>query len=360
MVMAILMGILFIGSLGLTHFFGIIADPNETILSALARHILGTGFFYYLIQMFTLLILAVAANTSFAGFPRIAAILAKDKFLPRQLTNLGDRLVFSNGIIALSFASALLILVFKGNSHSLVPLFAVGAFLAFTFSQAGMVIHWVRVRKGKWLLKSVINGIGALVTGASAVIIGFTKFTQGAWISILLIPAIVMVLLAIRRHYSEVAKELSLRGLPPSLKPLPPPRVVIPVSSVHQGIIGAVNFAQSMSAHITALFIEVEPGSREQMERVWREWWPDIELRIVPSPYRSIIGPLIDFLDKSDLEHNDGQQAVLIMPEFIPAHWWQGFLHNQSAWLIRMALLYRKRQTGFQRVIIDIAYHLRT
>jgi amino acid transporter len=358
-VMAVLMTILFVGSIGLTQFFGVVAGPNETILAALSSKILGNGFGFIVVQVATLLILSVAANTSFSGFPRVAAILAADKFFPRQYTNLGDRLVFSNGIIFLSGATALLIIVFGGDTHALVPLFAIGAFLAFTLSQAGMVRHWFRIKQRHWQLKAIINGVGALVTAVALLIIGTSKFLQGAWLSILMIPLLVVAFLQIRAHYRRVGEQLTLRGLPPSLRPLPKQRVVIPVSAVHRGIVDAVNFAESMSDNITALHIELVPGSGERVRAEWQSWWPDIPLVVIPSPYRSLVWPLIEFLDKTDEEHHDGQQAVLILSELVPAEWWQGFLHNQAAWLIRLAMIYRKRHTGFQRVIIEIPYHLK-
>ncbi|MDD5369729.1 MAG: APC family permease [Anaerolineaceae bacterium] len=357
--MGLLMGLLFIGSIALTQFLGVIAGPDETILSALSHRLLGTGAAYYLVQGSTLLILAVAANTSFAGFPRVAAILAQDRFLPRQFTGLGDRLVFANGIGILAVATAGLILIFNGDTHSLVPLFAIGAFLAFTLSQTGMVIHWLRSRERGWQLKAGINGLGATVTASALLIIGFSKFIQGAWISILLIPLIVTLFLRIRSHYRRVALQLSLHGLPPSLKPAPTPRIVLPISGVHRGIVDAVAFACSISSQVTAVYIELESGASKKVCQEWAEWWPDVPLVVIPSPYRSLVGPLLDYLDKTDREHNDGQSAVLILPEFIPHRWWQAILHNQSAWLIRTALLYRRRQVGFQRVIIEVPYHLK-
>lgn len=358
LIMTVLMGLMFFGSIGLTQFMGVVAAPGETILSALARRLLGSGPLYVLIQTTTLLILAVAANTSFAGFPRVAAILAQDKFLPRQFTNLGDRLVFANGIVSLTAVAALLIMLFQGDTHALVPLFAVGAFLAFTLSQTGMVLHWLRLRESGWHVKAFINGLGALVTFTSLIVIGYSKFVQGAWISIVLIPLIVIGFSSVRKHYRSTARQLSLRGLPPSLTPLPPPRVVIPVSGVHRGMIDAVRFASSMSSDVSAVYIEMEPENTAHIRHEWSEWFPDIPLEVVPSPYRSMLGPLLDYLDKTDLERNDGRQAILIMPEFVPARWWQSFLHNQSAWMIRAALLYRRRKSGYQHVIIDVPYHL--
>lgn len=358
-VMAVLMGLLFAGSIGLTHFLGVLAGPQETILSALARRLLGSGPAYLLIQISTLLILAVAANTSFADFPRVAAILAKDGFLPRQLTVLGDRLVFANGIALLSVVTGALIAVFGGDTHALVPLFAVGAFLAFTLSQAGMVEHWLRERGKKWQLKAIANGVGALTTGTMLLVIGIGKFTNGAWITIFMIPILVSFFLAVRRHYRLVARQLSLRGLPPSLKPFPAPRAVIPISGVHRGVVEAMDFAQSICKDITAVYVELEPGSAAHVCEAWSKWWPDVPLVVLPSPYRSVIGPLLDFLDEHDRKYNDGQQAILILPEFIPAKWWHSLLHNQTSWLIKAALLYRRRRHGFQRVIIDVPYHLR-
>jgi len=358
-VMAILMGILFLGSIGLTQGMAVIAGPQETILSALARRILGESPFYVLIQTSTLLILTVAANTSFADFPRVAAIVAKDGFLPRQFTGLGDRLVFTNGIIVLSIGTAILIAAFSGNSHLLVPLFAVGAFLAFTLSQSGMVVHWWREKGRGWIIKLFFNGLGALVTAITLLVVGFSKFLDGAWITLILIPIFITIFLKISRHYQEISRELSMRGLPPSLKPTPKPRVVVPISGVHRGMIDAIAFAQSISDDVTAVYVELDPGAGEKVKARWKRWWPDIPLEIVPSPYRSVIGPLLEFLDENDLKHNDGQLAIVVLPEFIPAKGWHTLLHNQTAWLLKTALLYRRRHLGFQRVIIDVPYHLK-
>jgi amino acid transporter len=358
-VMAFLMGFLFLGSVGLTQFMAVTAGGQETILSALAHRLLGNHLLYYIVQITTLAILAVAANTSFAGFPRVAAILATDGFLPRQLNSLGDRLVYRNGIVLLAGGTALLIVLFGGDSHALVPLFAVGAFLAFTLSQSGMVLHWVRSKEPRWWWKAGMNGLGALVTGVALVIIGISKFREGAWISILVIPTLVGAFYSVRRHYSQVAVQLSLHGLPPSLKPSPIPRVVVPVSGVHRGMVDAINFACSISGNVTAVYVEMDPGAGEAIQKEWSQWWPDVQLAVVPSPYRSMVEPILKFLDETDKFHHDGQQAVVILPEFIPARFWQGVLHNQSAALLKNALLYQRRESGFQRVIIDVPYHLK-
>ncbi|MHB0924167.1 MAG: APC family permease [Bellilinea sp.] len=358
-IMAVLMGALFLGSIGLTQFFGVIAGPGETILSALAHQVLGNGIGYYLVQISTLAVLAVAANTSFAGFPRVTAILAKDQFMPRQLFNLGDRLVFHNGIYILTGFTAILIVLFNGDSHALVPLFAVGAFTAFTLSQAGMVVHWFRSKEKDWQFKAFINGLGAMVTGITLMVIGISKFMGGAWISVIVIPATVYLFLKIREHYRNVGKQLSMGGLPPSLRPLPKPRVVIPVSGVHRGMVNAVNLARSLTDDVTAVYIDVDPTADEDLlRRRWEEWFPNVKFVVVPSPYRSIVDPLIKFLDQTDLERNDGQQSVLVLPELIPASSWQEILHNETADEIKKALLYRRRKNGFQNIIIDVPYHL--
>ncbi len=359
LVMAALMAILFVGSIGLTQYLGVVSNQQETILSALARRLFGNGAGYFFIQFSTMLILAVAANTSFAGFPRLGAILARDEFLPRQLTGLGDRLVFANGIILLSVATAVLIVIFGGNSHSLIPLFAVGVFLAFSLSQAGMVVHWWRLRGRGWVFKSMANGFGALATTVTLIVVGYSKFGEGAWVTILLIIVIMSMFYKIRFHYDEVGRELSLHGLPPSLKPVSASRVMIPISGVHRGIIEAVDFARSITNDITAVYVELEEEDTKEVKEKWTRLWPDIPLKIVPSPHRSVIQPLLDFLDEADGQKNDGQLACVILPEFVPAKWWQALLHNQTAWLLKAALLYHRRKQGGQRIIIDVPYYLR-
>lgn len=358
LIMAILMGLLFVGSIGLTQFLGVVANPQETILSALSRRLFGSNLLYFFVQFATLGILTVATNTSFAGFPRLAAILARDGFLPRQFSSLGDRLAFTNGVVILGILTAVLIILFGGDTHALIPLFAIGAFLAFTLSQAGMVVHWWREHGRQWGLKSIINGVGALATLTTLIVVIISKFLEGAWITILLVPVILFGFLKVSRHYQQVQKQLSLKGLPPSLKPVEPTRVVIPISGVHRGMVGAVNFAKSISDNVTAVYVELEPGAGKKAQDEWESWWPDIPMVVVPSPYRSTVAPLLQFLDETDAQHNDGQLATVVLPEFIPSRWWQSLLHNQTAWLIKAALLYRRRQHGLERVIIDVPFHL--
>jgi hypothetical protein len=357
-VMAILMGTLFLGSIGLTQYFAVVAGPDETILSALARRVLGSSGPYFVVQTATLLILVVAANTSFAGFPRLMSILAQDGYAPRQLSFLGDRLVFANGML-LAALTGVLIVGFRGDSHALIPLFAVGVFIAFTLSQAGMVVHWVRPRGSGWQVKALINGMGAAATTVTLIVVAISKFLEGAWIVLVVLPVLVMAFRAIKNHYQEIVRQLTLHGLPPDIKPLPPPRVVLPVSGVHWGVIDALRYACSISDRVTAVYVEINSGDAERVRREWERWSQGVPLVVVRSPYRSIVRPLLEYLDQTDREHNDGQLATILLPEFVPARWWQHLLHNQTAWLLKLALLYRRRRFGKVRAIIDVPMYLK-
>ncbi len=358
-VMAILMGAMFLGSIFLTQHFAVIAGPEETILSALARRVLGGGLPYLIVQAATLLVLAVAANTSFADFPRVASILARDGFLPSPLSQLGDRLVYSNGMLLLAGLSGVLIVAFHGDSHLLIPLFAVGAFLAFSLSQAGMVRHWIRLRGASWQFKSLANGLGAATTVATLCVVAVSKFRDGAWIVLILIPTMVVVFRTVRRHYHETSQQLALPATPRAAAPPPPPRVILPISGVHRGILEALDFAKSISRDVTAVYIEIHPGDARRVREAWKDWGQDANLEVLESPYRSIVDPLMDYLDALDGQLAQGQRVVIVVPEFIPARWWQFWLHNQTAWLIKLALLYRRRRHGHGRVIVDIPFYLR-
>lgn len=357
--MAIIMAVLFLGTIGLTQFLGITSDTEETILSALGRQVFGGGFFHLLIQVTTMAILVVAANTSFAGFPRVSSILARDRYLPRQFMALGDRLVFNNGIFFLALACGVLIVLFNADTHKLVPLFAVGAFLAFSLSQVGMVVHWIKTRERNWQVKALLNLAGGILTIITLLVVGVTKFLDGAWISIIIIVFLVFIFLKIKSHYNAVASELTLQRARPIPEFKSNPRIVIPISSIHVGVIEAMAYAKSISSDITAVHVEVEPGTAEVLKGKWQSWFPDIRLEIVPSPYRSFISPFLSFLDEEDTRYADGQLATVLIPEFVPAKWWQSFLHNQTAWSIKFALLYRRRRLGFQRTIIDFPVHLK-
>jgi amino acid transporter len=356
--MSFLVGVLFLGSTGLTQYLAVIPKGQETILSALSHRILGESPFYFLIQMSTLLILAVAANTSFTDFPRVAALLAKDSYIARQLSNLGDRLVFSNGILLLSAVAALLIIAFNGQSHPLIPLFAIGAFLSFTLSQAGMVMHWWQLRGRYWHWKSIINGFGSFTTLTALAIIGSSKFLEGAWFIFVLIPTGVFVFLRIRRYYLEFDIQMSpiaidhLTRLGRSLE-----RVVVPVSHINQGTVDAVVLASRLAGNVMGVHVEVTEGSGAVLEKEWNKIWPNIQLFIVPSPYRSVTEPLIEFLEKSDMM-NSWEPTAIVLTSYVTDEWWQRLLHNQTTWWIRRAILDANRKSGVERAIIEIPHIL--
>lgn len=360
LVMALLLGTLFMGTIGLTQYLAVLAGPDETILSALAHRLVGYGALYFLVQIATLLVLVVAANTSFTGFPRMTSLMAQDGFLPRQLRVLGDRLVFSNGILTLSALAGLLIILFQGDTHLLIPLFAVGAFLAFTLSQAGMVSHWWRMRGPGWAAKMLLNGLGAAATAVALLVIASSKFRSGAWIVILLIPLLVLLFRRIRGHYAHVGRELSLAEVRPQIAAIGPVRIIMPVAGAHRGVVAALTYACSICSDVTAVFVELEPGSGTLLVEKWRDYGLDQAARlvVVPSPYRSLIGPFLAEVDRQDAAHPDAPPAMILIPEFVPAYAWQFLLHNQTALMLKWALIYRRRRFGKARAVIDVPFHL--
>ena len=359
--MAILMAVLFLGTIGLTQYLAVVAGPEETILSALARRLFGSGPVYLLIQVATLLVLVVAANTSYTGFPRVVSLMARDGFLPRQLRAVGDRLVFSNGILLLAGLAALLVVVFGGDTHALIPLFAVGAFLAFTLSQAGMVVHWWRERGPGWAPRAALNGLGAAATGVALLVIGASKFAGGAWIVILLIPLMVLLFRSVRRHYAEVGRQLRLSDDAPPVGCESHPTVVMPVAGVHRGVIAALNYACSIADDVIAVYVELEPDTGATMRARWEAAGMDRVARLitVPSPYRSLIGPFLDCVERLDEASVDGRPVTVLIPEFVPARWWHFLLHNQTALPLKWALVYRRHRHGKSRAVIDVPFYLR-
>ncbi len=361
--MATILGVSLLGTAFLGVHMHVIPAAHETVVSQIARAVFGRGALYYALQAATCLILILAANTSFQDFPRLSAILARDGFMPRQMANRGDRLVFANGIFVLALLASLLVVVFGGQTHRLIPLYAVGVFLSFTLSQTGMVRHWHKERSPRWQVKAFFNGLGAVVTGIVLAVIVASKFVHGAWIVVLLIPVSVWVLYHIRQHYNTVAEQLSLEGITPeevmSRAWVGSPKVVVPVSDVHQGTLSALHFARSLSTDVTGVTVEVNPAATEALRAMWNKWVPDLPLTVLDSPYRSIMEPLVDFLHQTDAREPERGLAVVVLPEFIPAGWWQHLLHNQTALLLRTLLLYKRRRRGERsRVVINVPFHL--
>jgi amino acid transporter len=345
----------FIGITFLANVFGLVPAAEETINSRLARRVFGDGsLLYYVVQAMTMLILVLAANTSFADFPRLSSFMARDRFMPRQFASRGDRLAFSNGIVILAILSAALLVIFKADTHALIPLYAVGVFISFTLSQTGMVRYWFRHRGPWWNLRAALNGLGGAATGVVTVVIAVTKFTHGAWIVVLLIPALVLVLMSVRRHYDDVARQLSLEGAEPDALPPPDHQVLILVGDVHRGVVAALRYARAISSGAQGVYIETDPEARGRVEDRWAKWAVGLPLVVLRSPYRSVVGPLLNYVDRLQREAPN-RLITIILPEFLPARWWQQLLHNQTALLIKGALLFRK---GI--VVVDVPYHLAT
>ncbi len=302
--------------------------------------------------MATALILVLAANTAYADFPRLSSFLSRDRFLPRQFASRGDRLVFSNGILALGFFSAMLVVIFQANEIAMLPLYAIGVFISFTLSQSGMVRRHLRLQEQGWRRGALINGLGALLTAVVLVVLGLTKFTHGAWVVLLLIPFLVLLFQVIHRHYARVAEQLSLTT---AAKPVPVRRltVVVLISGVHKGVLPALELAKSLAPdNVTAVYVNLDPEHIERISARWAEWGCELPLVVLESPYRSLITPLMKYIDEIEGRYHD-DQVMVILPEFIPSRWWEHLLHNQTGLMLRTALMFRKGKT-----VISVPYKL--
>jgi amino acid transporter len=352
-VLGLILIVLFVGITFLVYVFHIVPAVGETTNSQLARHVFGLSPFYYLVQGITTLILVLAANTSFADFPRVASFLARDGFVPRQFANRGDRLAYSNGILILTVLSVSLLLVFQGDTHALIPLYAVGVFLSFTLKQASMVRYWLR-RRGErgWLSGVSVQGVGAMVTGLVMVVIAVTKFTHGAWIVVVLIPMLVVAFVTVRRHYDQVARQLSIEGVEAAEPPLAGHTVLVLVGDVHRGVLRALRYARALSENARGVYVEITPEQTRRVEERWSRFSSGMPLVVLRSPYRSVAGPLLEYLDLLQRQAPD-HLVTIILPEFIPARWWQHLLHNQTALLIKGALLFRRGV-----IVTNVPYHL--
>jgi amino acid transporter len=353
-VLAVLGGllvVLFVGITFLVYAFGIVPVAGETTNSQLARRVFGDTLLYFAVQGVTTIILILAANTSFADFPRVASFLARDRFLPRQFANRGDRLAYSNGIIILGLVSVALLVAFRGETHALIPLYAVGVFLSFTLKQASMVRYWLARKGAGWVSGVAVQGLGASVTALVLGIIATTKFTHGAWIVVVLIPALVGAFLTIRRHYDEVATQLSVEAAEPEV-PVTGHAVLVPIGDVHRGVLPALRYAQALSPSARAVYVEIDPQQTRRLEERWARYGGGLPLVVLRSPYRSVSGPFLEYVHHLQ-EQVPGLLVTIVLPEFVPARWWQHLLHNQTALLIKGALLFRK---GI--VVTSVPFHL--
>ena len=338
--MASILGTLFIGISYLANHFHILPAENETMLSQLAALIFSKGPFYYSVQAATAMILILAANTSYQDFPRLSSVMAEDGFMPRQFGSRGDRLVFSNGIVILSLFAAALVVLFKGDTHALIPLYAVGVFLAITLSQAGMVRHWLDPRGKRWLRNMLINGMGATATAVVTVIIASTKFIHGAWIVVIAIPILVFLMMKVNRHYQAVARQLSLAGTEP-LTEFDHHSVVVPVSGTQCAVANAIRYAKVLSDDVVAAYVCFDPIETDSVREKWEKYGMDVPLVVLESEFRSVIEPLMDYIDGVRALHKNGV-ITIVLPEFVPSKWWHHILHNQTALLIKGMLLFKR------------------
>ena len=366
--MSVILGILFLGITYLLGIIGAVPSETETVISQLARTVTGNrGLIYLSVVAGTTIILVLATNTAFAGFPRLAAIQAGDGFLPRQLTFRGSRLVYSRGIVALAIVASLLVFVFQASVTALIPLWAIGVFLGFTLSQLGMAHRWWKIghlAKGvevqergstlryepAWEAKLIVNGLGAVTTALVTVIFALAKFRDGAWIIVLLLPLIVIALFAIHHHYRELAQDLSLEKYGESPRSQRH-RVLVSLAGVHRGSLNALDYALSLSDDVTAIHISIDHAQRVELEEQWKLWGRGVRLVVVESPYRTFIEPFLNYVNEICDILQPGERLTIVVPQFVPKHWWHNLLHTQTAFLLRFMLL---NQRGI--VITEVPY----
>ncbi len=371
-IMVVLLCTMFVGITFLANSFPLHVEHHmdTTVLSQVSRQVFGgENILFYYMQFATLFILSLAANTAYADFPRLASLIARDRYLPRQLTNLGDRLVFSNGIITLAVVASLLIIIFDAREHNLLPLYAVGVFISFTLSQSGMVIHWLKERKktgykatSGWYFKLGINAFGAVCTFVVLLVLAITKFAEGAWLVLLAIPLLMSMFIMIYRHYQQVAASLTLDGLEPGpVRDYHPDHnhvpVVVLMNSLNRCSLQSLEYALRISDNVRVCAIEVEPEATEKLKERWEQWkLHHVPLDVVTSPYREIGTPLIEYLHELDQESED--PAIVVLPEFVVSHWWEKLLHNQTTVAIRSALYRDQCERGRGRPVVNVPYRI--
>lgn len=361
--MIALLGIMFFGITYLANAFHLIPDDSQSLLSQLGHYVFGDSLAYYSLQIVTAAILFLAANTAFTGFPRLASILSHDSYLPKQFSSLGDRLSFSNGVLSLAGFSCLLVILFHGDVHLLIPLYSVGVFLAFSLSQAGMVKFWLKKRCPKWPLKVFINALGCLATFTALFIIIESKFSEGAWMTVIIIIAAPLFFLAIHKHYKQIDQELSVKideanqylQTMSSVKA----KIIVPVSRIHRGTLAAINFASHVSDDVTAVYVEVDNNRTEKLKTLWAQLPINIPLVVLPSPYRETIVPLRRFIREQDARNPERGLCMIVMPEAIPTRWWHYLLHNQRAPLLKASLFLNRKNKGTTRIFVDVPYQLK-
>ena len=350
--MAVILGTLFMGISILAHHLQPYPSHDITVLAQLGIQVFGQGAVFFVLQIATALILTLAANTAYADFPRLASIIAFDEYLPHQMRNRGDRLVFSNGVLILATAAIVLIVAFGGVTTALIPLYAVGVFTSFTLSQAGMVRHHQKQREENWRRHAIMNGIGSVATLIVLVIVATTKFTSGAWVPLVLIPLIILLFKAIRRHYLRVDRALKANLTSEMTRPRRN-TVVVLVGNVNGGVLQALSYAKSLNPnYLVAVRLVDSDEEAAEVNKVWLDAGFDIPLETVYSPYRELRRPLLEFLDRLD-EKYENDNVTVIIPEFVVSHWWENILHNQSALRIKRWLLFRRGT-----MVTSVPYHI--
>lgn len=351
--LGVLLAIIFGGVTILSRVYDIHPDPTgtQTVLSLVAEDAFGRGVFYYIIQFATMAILILAANTSFNGFPILGSLMAQDKNLPRMFSNRGDRLAFNYGIITLGILASILLIVFRGRTESLIPLYAIGVFLSFTIAQVGLVLKWCREKSKGWQQKAIINGIGAVVTFFVVIIFSITKFEEGAWIVVVITPILLWVITKISKHYDNVGKQLKFDLAEPI--PRIETIIIIPVAGIHKVVLSTISYAKSLSPEVVAFYVAFSPEEAKKMEERWEQWNPGVRLVVVVSRYRTLIKPLIEFIRRVEHRYGSQKKITVLLPEFITHKWWHRLLHNQSAFRIRAILLARK-----DVVVSTVPFHL--
>ncbi|AKA68878.1 APC family permease [Clostridium scatologenes] len=355
--LAALIFFIFGGTSILTIFYTAVPITNgPTVVSQIAFAIFHNGIMYYIIQFSTAIILLMACNTAYTGFPMLMYIVAKDGFAPRQFTTRGKRLSFSFGIIALSFIACVLVVVFKADTHRLIPLYAIGVFISFTLGQFGMVNHWRKERSNNWKKRSIINGFGALVTLLTTAIILFEKFNEGAFIVVILIPIIILIQIKIKNHYDKVASGLSISKI--NLKKVDLRRkyahvIIVPIASLNKATIGALEYAQSISENVIALNISTDKEAMEKLKLRWNELDTEILLVAKYSPFRAVVTPLIGYIELIAKAAGDNEKITVIVPEFVTHERFGEFLHNHTSFFIRETLL---RNNNI--IVSTFPYHL--
>jgi amino acid transporter len=351
---ATIFAVLFIGIAYLVTTLGIVPDPTEqrTVLSQLVVTLTGSGPVLILAQVATALLLVLAANTSFADFPRLSSFLARDGFMPRQFGFRGERLASTTGIVALAGMAIVLLVAFSASVAGLIPLYTLGVFVAFTLSQTGMAVRWWRRREPGWRRGLAINGFGALTTGAVAIVVGSSNFLQGSWMVILLVPLLVLLLMGIRRHYHSVDAALTLARIPEGRETAAHPIVIVPIARLDRPARQAIAFGNSISPDATAVHVTNDPREAEEMRERWPGWAGQTELVIVESPYRALIGPLLRYMDALQAQAPN-RPIVVVLSEVVPRHWWEQLLHNQTSLRLKLRLFGRRNT-----IVADVPYHL--